>query len=69
MKKSVIKKIITTAVIATAVTTVIIAAPKPKYISPNSDGVQDELVIPLHISDKRYIKSWSLIIMDSKQRE
>ena len=38
---------------------------KPKYISPNNDGVQDELVIPLHISDKRYIKAWSLIIMDS----
>lgn len=26
----------------------------PKYISPNNDGVQDELVIPLHITDKRY---------------
>ncbi|MCQ2588926.1 MAG: OmpA family protein [Treponema sp.] len=38
----------------------------PKYISPNNDGVQDELVIPLHISDKRYIKTWSLVIMDSK---
>ena len=30
---------------------------KPKYISPNNDGIQDELVIPLNISDKRYVKS------------
>ena len=29
---------------------------KEKYISPNNDGVQDELVIPLHISDKRYVQ-------------
>lgn len=38
----------------------------PKYISPNSDGVQDELVIPMKISDKRYVKAWSLVIMDSE---
>ncbi len=37
----------------------------PKYISPNNDGIQDELVIPLNISDKRYIQGWSLVIMDS----
>lgn len=35
-----------------------------KYISPNNDGVQDELVIPLNISDKRYVQAWSLIILD-----
>ncbi|MCR5063627.1 MAG: OmpA family protein [Treponema sp.] len=35
-----------------------------KYISPNNDGVQDELVIPLNISDKRYVQAWSLVIMD-----
>ena len=39
----------------------------PKYISPNNDGVQDELVIPLHISDKTYIQAWSLVILDSKR--
>ena len=38
----------------------------PKYISPNNDGVQDELVIPLHITDKRYIEAWSLVILDSE---
>ena len=37
---------------------------EPKYISPNSDGVQDELVIPMKISDKRYVQAWSLVIMD-----
>lgn len=40
---------------------------KPKYISPNNDGIQDELVIPLNISDKRYIQGWSLVIMDSNK--
>ncbi len=38
---------------------------EPKYISPNNDGVQDELVIPMKISDKRYVQGWSLVIMDS----
>lgn len=39
---------------------------KPQYISPNNDGVQDELVIPLNISDNRYIQGWSLVINDEK---
>ena len=39
----------------------------PKYISPNNDGVQDELIIPLHISDKRYVQGWSLVIVDENQ--
>ncbi|MCR4789763.1 MAG: OmpA family protein [Treponemataceae bacterium] len=34
------------------------------YISPNNDGVQDELEIPLLIKDKRYISEWNLIITD-----
>ena len=37
---------------------------KEKYISPNNDGVQDELVIPLNISDRRYVQGWSLVIMN-----
>lgn len=36
-----------------------------KYISPNNDGVQDNLTIPLKISDKHLIKSWSLVIENS----
>ena len=38
-----------------------------KYISPNNDGIQDELVIPLNISDKRYVQAWSLVIMDENR--
>ena len=34
----------------------------PEYISPNNDGVQDTLVIPLKIKEKRYIKEWKLSI-------
>ncbi len=37
---------------------------KPKFISPNNDGVQDEIVIPVSISDKRFIQGWSLVIQD-----
>lgn len=40
----------------------------PKYISPNNDGIQDELVIPLNISEKRYIQAWSLVIMDENHK-
>lgn len=40
---------------------------EPKYISPNNDGVQDELVIPLNINEKRYVQGWSLVIMDSQK--
>ena len=36
-----------------------------KYISPNNDGVQDNLTIPLKISDKHLIKAWSLVVEDS----
>lgn len=39
-----------------------------KYISPNNDGTQDELVIPLKISDKRMVTSWALIIEDSNEK-
>lgn len=37
---------------------------KERYFSPNNDGVLDEFVIPLKISDKRYVTSWQLIITD-----
>ncbi len=35
---------------------------QPNYISPNNDGVQDSLDIPLRISDRRYVVSWSLVV-------
>ncbi len=34
------------------------------YISPNNDGVQDELKVPLSVSDKRFIKEWNFVITD-----
>ncbi|MBQ9238687.1 MAG: OmpA family protein [Treponema sp.] len=43
---------------------VAVAERAPQYISPNNDGVQDELVIPMRITDKRYIQSWSIVIMN-----
>ncbi|MDR0411916.1 MAG: OmpA family protein [Treponema sp.] len=34
------------------------------YISPNNDGVQDELTVHFKISDRRYIAEWRLVIKD-----
>lgn len=34
------------------------------YISPNNDGIQDELTVPFSLSDKRYIKGYALRILD-----
>ncbi len=56
------KKILISGLLAAALT--ISAFAEAKYISPNSDGVQDELAIPMKISDKRYVQGWSLVIMD-----
>ena len=39
---------------------------KTLFISPNNDGIQDELVIPLSINEKRYIVEWSLVIQDAE---
>lgn len=36
-----------------------------RYISPNNDGIQDNLTIPLKISDRHLIKAWSLVVEDS----
>ncbi|MDR1747509.1 MAG: flagellar motor protein MotB, partial [Spirochaetaceae bacterium] len=44
--------------------TVFAAAPQTTYISPNNDGIQDELNFPIKISDKRYIKEWAFVITD-----
>ena len=38
-----------------------------EYISPNNDGVQDELIVPLNIKDKRYISEWSFVITDKDE--
>ena len=40
---------------------------KPRYISPNNDGIQDEIVIPISISDRRYVQGWSLVVLDENK--
>ncbi len=41
----------------------------PVYISPNNDGVQDALVVPVKIKETRYIDSWSFVITDENGKE
>lgn len=36
------------------------------YASPNNDGKNDELVLPISISDQRYVMGYSLKILDEK---
>ena len=35
------------------------------YISPNNDGVQDVLEVPIAVKDRRYVVEWSFFIYDS----
>ena len=65
MKKNIIKKSILACSLLAAVSSMVFG--EPKYISPNNDGIQDELVIPLNISDKRYVQGWSLVILDENK--
>src|SRR5574344_1760463 len=48
--------------------TLVCAEKKEKYFSPNNDGIQDEFIIPLKINDRRYIKSWQLVITDESNK-
>lgn len=57
------KKLITISLLFTLLLTSFYA--KVRYISPNNDGVQDELVLPIQISEKRYVQAWSLVIRNS----
>jgi flagellar hook assembly protein FlgD/outer membrane protein OmpA-like peptidoglycan-associated protein len=41
-----------------------ITYPERQYLSPNNDGASDELLLPVEISDQRYVTSWSLDIVD-----
>jgi flagellar hook assembly protein FlgD/outer membrane protein OmpA-like peptidoglycan-associated protein len=36
-----------------------------KYISPNFDGIKDDLVLPITITDNRYVKAYSFTVTDS----
>ncbi|MCK5673813.1 MAG: OmpA family protein [Spirochaetales bacterium] len=35
------------------------------YISPNNDGIKDDLTFPINISDSRYLKGYAFLIKDS----
>ena len=39
--------------------------PEVLYLSPNNDGKNDDLILPIRITDERYIKGYSLIIQNS----
>ena len=45
--------------------TITVDYPHPVYISPNNDGVQDNLEFKVHISDKRYVVAWAFVVTDS----
>ena len=62
MKKSILSKI----AFVFAFSAAVFAAPNTKYISPNNDGVKDNLDIKLNISEKRYVLGWSLVIADKE---
>lgn len=38
----------------------------PTYISPNHDGVQDDLTVPISIADTRYVKEYSFTIKNKE---
>ena len=40
--------------------------PETAYISPNNDGISDELLLPVEIEDERYVTGWSLEIRDDQ---
>jgi len=42
--------------------------PKPVYISPNNDGRQDSLELPITITDQRYVRGYKLDIYDSQEK-
>lgn len=66
MKINLIKKITLTAGIAILFSAAAFGEKAPVYISPNNDGVQDELVVPLKIKEQRYVSEWSFIISNEK---
>ena len=51
-------------VVALSFWTVARADPEVIYISPNNDGVQDFLEVPLKIREKRYVNEWSFTILN-----
>lgn len=40
--------------------------PETAYLSPNNDGAADELLLPIAITDERFVNSWRLEIADAE---
>lgn len=57
MKKILLSSALTMMICGTA-----FAEKETVYFSPNNDGVKDVLEIPIKIKEKRYVKSWTLVI-------
>ncbi len=68
MKKTT-KAIALSILFGVAALTPALAEKSPVYISPDHNGVQDALVVPLQIKDKRFIKMWSFTIYDEQGNE
>lgn len=61
------KKTLTTLTLAAALGTGLLFAEKgPVYISPNFDGIQDYLEVPLQIKERRYVSEWAFTIYNEK---
>ena len=39
--------------------------PETEYVSPNNDGEQDALIVPIAITDERYVVQWQFEVLDS----
>lgn len=46
--------------------TIVVDYPKPAWISPNNDGVQDYIQFPIRITDDRYVAGYRLDIYNDK---
>jgi flagellar hook assembly protein FlgD len=38
-----------------------------RYISPNNDGIQDSLILPITITDERYVMGYTLKVLDANK--
>ena len=41
---------------------------KVNFISPNNDGVQDSLILPVTITDERYVMGYTLTVLDNDKK-
>ena len=60
------KKILLSSAIALVLSGAAAADRKTVYISPNNDGTQDFLEVPVQIKDRRYVTEWSFIVENDR---